>query len=395
MIFKYEYRYQMKKKIDKNIITGYIEGYYGKLLSWENRELIIKSLYKNNMNTYLYAPKEDINHRLCWKKEYGEKWRSNFRHFTNKCKEFKINVIAGIAPGLDYNFKQLIENTKLNQNSDFESLLKKAKQFLDDGANSIALLLDDIPANFKKKFGTKISEGIYHGLLANKLKKKLDQNIFFVPRIYADELINEDPCYLKDLSKVLDPKIILFYCGKYVVSKNLTNYIKIKNILQNRIIFWDNYYANDYCPRRLFVGPYLGRKRVNDIMINPTGLVETDTLILDIIANSFNDKNNLKEWEKILKIHGVPKQFIEIKKFFLKPDFGPNPVLRKISVGAKDFEAIEYLLWKWKGKLSREWYPFIFGLKQDLQIQKKILTSERKIKTQTAPLSEFLIKGEF
>ena len=48
-------------------------------------------------------------------------------------------------------------------------------------------------------------------------------------------------------------------------------------------------------------------------MINPTGLVETDTLILDIIANSFYDKNNIKEWEKILKIHGVPKQFIEIR----------------------------------------------------------------------------------
>ena len=110
MIFKYEYRYQMKKKIDKNIITGYIEGYYGKLLSWENRELIIKSLYKNKMNTYFYAPKEDINHRLCWKKDYNERWRSNFRQFTNMCKKFRINVIA-VLPGLDYNFKQLIENT--------------------------------------------------------------------------------------------------------------------------------------------------------------------------------------------------------------------------------------------------------------------------------------------
>ena len=385
----------MKKKKYKINITGYIEGYYGKLLSWGNRELIIKSLYKNKMNTYFYAPKEDINHRLCWKKEYNEKWRSSFRQFTNMCKKFSINVIAGIAPGLDYNFKQLTENVKISQDSDFEFLLKKANQLLDDGANSIALLLDDIPANFKKKFGTKISEGIYHGLLANKLQKKLDQNIFFVPRIYADELISEEPSYLKDLSKILDPKIILFYCGKNVVSKNLTNYLAIKNILHNRVILWDNYYANDYCPRRLFIGPYLGRKRVQDIMINPTGLVETDTLILDIIANNFCGKNNLNEWEKILNNHGVPKQFIKIKKFFLKPDFGPNPVLKKISVGDKDFEAIEYLLWKWKGKLSREWYPFIFGLKQDLQIQKKILTSERKIKTQTAPLSDFLIKGEF
>ena len=35
----------------------------------------------------------------------------------------------------------------------------KAKQLLDDGASSIALLLDDIPDDFKKKFGNKVSEG--------------------------------------------------------------------------------------------------------------------------------------------------------------------------------------------------------------------------------------------
>ena len=48
----------MKKNKDKNNTTGYIEGYYGKLLSWKNRKLIISSLQKNNMNTYFYAPKE-------------------------------------------------------------------------------------------------------------------------------------------------------------------------------------------------------------------------------------------------------------------------------------------------------------------------------------------------
>ena len=79
----------MKKRTDKKSITGYIEGYYGKLLSWDDRELIIKSLRKNNLNTYLYAPKEDIHHRLFWRKKYSKKWRYNFRKFTIKifCKE--------------------------------------------------------------------------------------------------------------------------------------------------------------------------------------------------------------------------------------------------------------------------------------------------------------------
>ena len=54
---------------DENNITGYIEGYYGKLLTWENRKLIINSLKKNNMNTYFYAPKEDVCHRFNWRKK--------------------------------------------------------------------------------------------------------------------------------------------------------------------------------------------------------------------------------------------------------------------------------------------------------------------------------------
>ena len=61
------------------------------------------------------------------------------------------------------------------------------------------LLLDDIPEDFKNKFGSKISEGASHGILANMLSKSLGKNIYFVPRIYADEFINDEPNYLKDI----------------------------------------------------------------------------------------------------------------------------------------------------------------------------------------------------
>ena len=234
-------------KNNQNNIIGYIEGYYGRLLSWKNRKLIIKSLKKNNMNTYFYAPKEDVCHRLYWRKKYSKKWRLNFQKFIQISKKNNINVIAGVAPGLDFNFKELHNVSINNENSDFELLFKKAKQLLESGASSIALMLDDIPNDFKKKFGINISEGTYHAILANKLSDELKQNIFFVPRVYADELISDDPTYLKDLSKTLNPKIKVFYCGKNVVARTYKNYEKIKKILSNQIIVWDNFYANDYC----------------------------------------------------------------------------------------------------------------------------------------------------
>ena len=388
----------MKKIKHENITTGYIEGYYGKLLSWENRKLIVQSLKKNKMNTYFYAPKEDKNHRLNWREKYKLKWRKDFSEFTKFSKINNINIIAGIAPGLDFDFKNFNNKLKKKESLDFTLLLNKAKQLLNDGATSIALLLDDIPDDFKNKFGNQISEGTSHGILTNTLSESLGENIYFVPRIYADELIEDEPTYLKDLGSVLNQKTKIFYCGKNIVSENLTRLLKVNKILRNEIIFWDNYYANDYCPRRLFIGPYIGREKLKKIMINPTGLINTDLLILDIFASSIIHKPSINKWITILNDHGVPKIFNKVKHFFLKPNFGSNPLPNSFNLNARYFEALDFLLWKWKGRLSREWYPYLFGLKHDLQLKKNILTSERLVKTQTAPLSKYLnkdlLKGE-
>ena len=382
----------MKKKIVNTNINGYIEGYYGRLLDWKSRKLIIKSLRKNKMSTYFYAPKEDENHRLNWRKKYNSKWRNSFKNFTKFGKENNVNIIAGIAPGLNFNFKKINSASWEKESLDFCLLLNKAKQLLDDGATSIALLLDDIPDDFEKNFGDKISEGTSHAILANKFLEKLGQIIYFVPRIYADELVKDAPDYLSDLSKVLNQDIKVFYCGKNVICKNIKSSSIVKKILFNKIIYWDNYYANDYCPRRLFIGPYVGRKSLTNLMINPTGLIKTDLLILDIITNTINKNTSIKVWRKTLNEHGVPLIFLKIKKFFLKPDFSSNPSLSKYQGNSNDFEALEFLLWSWKGALSREWYPYLFGLKHDLQLNQSKLTSERLIKTQTLPFAQYINK---
>ena len=129
-----------------------------------------------------------------------------------------------------------------------------------------------------------------------------------------------------------------------------------------------------------------------NLMINPTGLINTDLMILDIVASNRSNNQFINEWKKILKAHGVPAIFYKIKQYFFKPDFGSDPLLKALNANTKHIEAIDFLLWKWKSDLSREWYPFLFSLKHDLQLKLNILTSERLIKTQTIPLSEYVIK---
>ncbi len=53
-------------------------------------------------------------------------------------------------------------------------------------------------------------------------------------------------------------------------------------------------------------------------------------------------------------------------------------------------DKLDDLIWKWKTPLSREWYPFLLSLKQDLQILFNKLTFNRVLKTQSYPMAKIL-----
>ena len=376
-------------------INGYIEGYYGRLLNWKDRYRIITQLKKNKMSFYFYAPKEDDKHRLSWKTKYDNLWKNNFKNFCKNAKFNKVQVIVGLSPGLNFDFKDFIEKQKNNKIShDLNILKNKILDLLDCGAEEVALLFDDLPNNFKKHYGNLISEGSIHAHLSNLLSYFIKKPIYVVPRIYADQLIDEDKNYLLDYGKVINENNNTFYSGKNIVSQkiNRNTLIKISKIIPTKIVIWDNFYANDYCPRRIFLGPLTGRINVENLMINPTGLIETDLLILDIIKSTKNSLSPLKDWKEVLRKHKVPSNFYNISSFFLIPDFENKTSLKNMYITNKSIENLDFLLWKWKSPLSREWYPFLLGLKHDLQLYKRELTSDRITKTQTKPLASYIFK---
>ena len=375
-------------------MNGYIEGYYGKILTWSNRKRIINKLQSCNMNLYFYAPKEDIKHRAKWRNKYGKDWRNAFKDFTKFCNQKNIRVIAGISPGLDFNFNHLYLDSNRYKENDFEILIRKCEQLLDDGANEIAILLDDISETFQNNYKLEKSEGFYHSLLINKVSEELKKSIFFVPRVYANELIYTETNYLKDLMKNINADIKIFYCGMNVVSKTIKyshfNYLKSKK--NNEIFIWDNFYANDYCPRRIFLTPWTGRDKIKNILVNLTGLIETDLFLLDLIFFSDTSDLKTKPLEKVIAIHKIPRQFIDISNFFSRPHCNDDNKLKLIKIKKKSVRSIDHLLWKWKSNLAMEWYPFLMSLKHDLLIYKNLLDEDRIKKTQTNPLAHFLLK---
>jgi len=378
----------MMKKFSMNI-NGYIEGYYGQLLKWSERYLILKKLKKCKFNTYFYCPKEDIEQRLKWRDNYKLKWLTSFKKFCLTAKNYNLKILVGISPGLDFNFK--------DNKIDREILISKARILKENGASQIVLMFDDIKPLQLNILNNKKTEGALHAELVNHLSYKLGETIFVVPRIYADELIDHKNSYLKDFSKNLNSDIPIFYCGKKIVSdtNNKEELFSLQKYTSNQVIFWDNLYANDYCPMKLFLGPYLGRSHFNNTMINPTGMINTDLFLLDLIDLSISNDNIESGLERVLEKYDIPFQYKIISKYFFPINYNQNKK-NKTSSFEDEISSLDFLLWKWKTKLSREWYPYLLILKQSLQLFNNDLDSKRTKKIFPVPLSKVMInqKGD-
>ena len=124
-------------------------------------------------------------------------------------------------------------------------------------------------------------------------------------------------------------------------------------------------------------------------MINGTGMIETDKLILEIV-NKTALKSNFLLWKEILIKHNVPKVFFKIYHHFLSPNFTFEKNIKTFKYSKDTYEVLDILLWKWKTKMSREWYPYLLNLKHDLQIFDKSLSFNRVLKTQTNPIQNVL-----
>jgi len=354
---------------------GYIEGYYGRLLGFQDRIRLLEHLRAIGANSYLYAPKEDISHRLDWRGLYDTDWIDSFSHFCSV--SANVEILAGIAPGLDYNF--------ISPEQDYAHLRAKATQLLDAGADRLVLMFDDISDDISALTEAGLNEGAEHGKLVSRLQDDLACNIYLVPRLYADEIGGDIERYAGGLADSISADVGVFVCGRHIVSNQvnlqtdsglLASYLRQQSADQN-VIIWDNLYCNDYCPRRLFLCDFEGRNPADPLMLNGTGLIETDILLLSLMRG--------QNRQSLFSSAGVPDRFWKIAEFFDRPIFTDSPSPAPLELASRSSElidAIDEMLWRWKSPLAREWYPFLFGLKHDLQLATDMVTDNRLAKTQ-------------
>ena len=362
-------------------IRGYIEGYYGRLLTWQDRTRIIEQMAELGLNAYLYAPKEDRCHRVEWRTQWSEVWLRDFTALCNAAATRGVMMFAGIAPGLDYDAR--------HDSAEFDLLLTKARALQTAGAAAIVLMFDDIEPPPSTLDSTLSDEVALHAGIATRLSAHLTVPTLIVPRIYADEISDAAADSYQAMTVALPSDMAVFHCGSHIVAGAnplAPEATPAGQIFGQRLILWDNVYCNDYCPRRLFVGLHSDRAATADLMLNGTGMIETDLLLLEIITAGDDEA----AWRGVLAKAGVPDEFHRIAAWFNMPVTADRIPAPPPLPDDSSFAAIESLLWRWKTPLAREWYPFLFGLKHDLLIASGLLPELRIAKTQTAALYQRL-----
>ncbi|VUZ39104.1 unnamed protein product [Hymenolepis diminuta] len=273
-----------------DFLCGVVEGFYGRPWTHPQRRELFRRMQSMGMNAYLYAPKDEAKHRISWRQPYNEKEAESMKSLITAAKSYNICFIFAISPGNDIAFSDA---------ADFKALQARLEQAVSFGCDAFALLFDDIDARLsppdQDAFG---SPARAQAALTNKVYEALGRpEVFlFCPTEYCARraLPNvQNSSYLTTLSTDLAEGINVMWTGPLVVSKHISS-LSIRDLsllLKRPIVLWDNLHANDYDPRRVYLGPYAGRpltlrrrRLLRGILTNPNCEFEANYVAIHTLA---------------------------------------------------------------------------------------------------------------
>lgn len=216
--------------------SGVIEGFYGRPYRFSERHSLISLMGELGLNTYLYGPKNDTQHRNRWREPYTPEEMALFARLTEYARSCGVDFMVGLSP-LEFHYS----NPK-----DLSLLLSKQQQFLDIGVRSFSLFLDDMPNRFRYEddaevFGTLANA---QSQLCHTLQKHTPGVFSFVPTEYHGK---GDSAYLQELGEKLPPETEVFWTGSDVCSPSITGEetLRVSATLKRKVVYWDNYPVND------------------------------------------------------------------------------------------------------------------------------------------------------
>lgn len=293
---------------------GVVEGFYGPPWSQASRLWMIERLGRWGMNRYVYAPKNDPLHRDRWREPYPAVSVRDFAALLDHGAKHGVTVAFALSPGLSIRYSSA---------KDVALLAGKFKGFVELGARSLALLLDDVPSHLVHEEDRRAfrSLGDAHVALAGKVQEALGPDVtwWLCPTDYLGTASSE---YLETLGVGLGPEIEVGWTGRTVCSPSILRSEASARAaaLRRRLLIWDNVPVSDGPMRfMLHLGPY-GRRDadlaqfVSGVLLNPMQHAHASAVAIRTAAVYLADPQRYdpeRAWQEALAEvgEGAPRAF--------------------------------------------------------------------------------------
>ena len=288
-------------------LRGIVEGFYGTPWTQADRLDIMDFCRQNNLNAYIYAPKDDPYHRDKWRTPYPAEKLDELKQLVAAAKKNNVRFIFAVSPGLDLNY------SGSKGDADFKAMIRKLDAMYNIGVRDFAIFFDDIKdknAEEQAKF-------------LNRVQKSLSDRhrdvapLITVPTEYfLEDMVKGDKPkpYTRDFAAALDKKIIVLFTGRGVVCDGITNdeLATANKIFRREMGVWWNYPVNDYRMTdggernvKLALGAIekLPTANMSAIFFNPMGQAQMSKIALAtgaIYANNPANYDADAAWDKVL-----------------------------------------------------------------------------------------------
>ncbi|GAA0070489.1 hypothetical protein UT300003_20120 [Clostridium sardiniense] len=290
---------------------GFIEGFYGTPWSHEDRKSLMKDTSEYKMNTYIYAPKDDIYHRAEWKKLYPEDKAKEIAELAKAGTDNNLNFCWTIHPGATLQFTD----------EDYKAIINKFEQLYSLGVRQFGVLFDDTDDWSRGKLQAEWINRINKEFV--KAKGDVAPMIVISARYNSAWGPNIDR-YFKPFMQTLDKDIEVMWTGHATmsnVSKEVFEWPKTATGVDKDVAVWWNYPVNDYCDSKLLMAPMPNLNpdldNVTGFFSNPMNQAEASKVALYSIADytwNTNEFKYQKSWERSIE-ELVPEASEEFKRF--------------------------------------------------------------------------------
>lgn len=322
----------MAEGATSDFLAGVIEGFYGRPWTQAERLELFDWMAAWGLNTYLYAPKDDLKQRALWREPYQVTEADRLGEVIRACRQRGLRFFYALSPGLDIRY---------SSEADLESLRRRFEQMLALGGGDFALLFDDIPDRLDeqdiRRWGSLAAAQAH---IANTLfqwvrERRPDARFLFCPTPYCGRMASRGlggQGYLETIGRELLAGVDIFWTGPEIISREITvaQAGELGALLRRKPLVWDNLHANDYDVRRFYCGPYAGRApelrgAVSGLLSNPNEEFALNYIPLRTLARYVQSTGAwdprqaylaaLREWWPRFETIGQPLAFEDLVLF--------------------------------------------------------------------------------